>query len=77
MLFVAPYAAFVWLADSGRIAVSAQWRDLLILIIATLWIGALGYWLQRASLAETASSGDNAHRRETSPVPEVAASAAA
>ena len=77
VLFVAPYAAFVWLADSGRIAVSAQWRDLLILIIATLWIGALGYWLQRASLAERASSGDNAHRRETSPVTEVAASAAA
>ena len=77
VLFVAPYAAFVWLADSGRIAVSAQWRDLLILVIATLWIGALGYWLQRASLAERASSGDNAHRRETSPVPEVIASAAA
>ncbi len=76
VLFMAPYAALVWLADSGRIAVSTQWRDLLILIIATLWIGAIGYWLQRASLAEAASNSENTQRSETPPAPGAAASAA-
>ena len=76
VLFMAPYAAFVWLADSGRIAVDARWRDLLILIIATLWIGAIGYWLQRASLAQAASGGEDAQRSETPPAPGAVASAA-
>ncbi len=77
VMFTVPYAVLVWLADTGRIVIAAEARNFLILIIATLWIGAIGYWLQRASLAERAASGDNARRSETSPVPGAVASATA
>jgi conflict system STAND superfamily ATPase len=77
VLFIAPYATFVWLADSGRIVITAQSRDFLILIIATLWIAAIGYWLRRTSLAERASKGENAQCDETPPEPRAIASTAA
>ncbi len=76
ILFAAPYAILVWLTDTGRIVIAAEARDFLILILATLWIGAIGYWLQRASLAERALSGDNA-QREASAAPGAVASAPA
>jgi Novel STAND NTPase 1 len=76
VLFMAPYAVLAWLTDTGRIVITAEVRDFGILIVATLWIAAIGYWLQRASLAERALSGDNA-QREASPAPAAVASAAA
>jgi hypothetical protein len=76
VMFMVPYAVLVWLVDSGLISITDQWRDLLILVIATLWIGSIGYWLQRTSLAERASSGENAQRNEAPPALGSAASAA-
>ena len=49
LLFVGPYATFVWLADTGRIKVSTDLGTFFVLVFASLWIGALGYWLRRTA----------------------------